>query len=209
MQRLSNREYGEPYMEIKMMVQSTPNPNALKFVLNVPVKTQGKVTYKNAGQCRHNTMAAALFAIPNITEVYFFDNYVTVTQDGNADWDQIEEQIKKVILQYAAGHDPDFQVEEDKNPAAVVSDDPEIAKINAILDNTIRPGLQMDGGDIQIVSFDGQNLVVNYQGACGSCPSSTMGTLKVIESILRDQYNPEITVQAVGGTEGGAYGEPY
>ena len=188
-------------MEIKTMVQSTPNPNALKFVLNVPVKTEGKVTYKNASACRYNPMAAALFAIPNITEVYFFDNYVTVTQDGHGNWDQIEEQIKKIILKYAADHDPDFQVEEDKNPATAVWDDPEIVKINAILDNTIRPGLQMDGGDIQIVSFDGLNLTVNYQGACGSCPSSTMGTLKAIESILRDQYNPEITVQAEESTQ--------
>ena len=196
-------------MEIKTMIQSTPNPNALKFVLNVPVKTQGKVTYKNASACVHNPMAAALFSIANITEVYFFDNYVTVTQDGNADWDQIEEQIKKVILQYAAAHDPDFQVEEDKESISPVSSDPEIVKINAILDNTIRPGLQMDGGDFQIVSFDGLNLTVNYQGACGSCPSSTMGTLRAIESILRDQYNPEITVQAQGGGQEYETGSPY
>src|SRR6202167_706892 len=167
-------------MEIKTMIQSTPNPNALKFVLNIPVKTQGKVTYKNAGQCKHNPMAAALFTIPNITEVYFFDNYVTVTQDGNVDWDQIEEQIKKVILEYAPDHDPDFEVEESKKAETVVSDDPEIAKINAILDSTIRPGLQMDGGDLQVVSFDGINLTVSYQGACGSCPSSTMGTIRAM-----------------------------
>jgi Fe-S cluster biogenesis protein NfuA len=185
-------------MEIKTMIQSTPNPNALKFVLNVPVKNQGKVTYKNAGQCQHNPMAKALFTIPNITEVYFFDNYVTVTQDGNADWDQIEEQIKKTILEYAPDHNPDFIVEEDKKAPTVVSDDPEIAKINAILDSTIRPGLQMDGGDLNIVSFDGINLTVSYQGACGSCPSSTMGTLKAIEGILRDQYNPDIIVQTEG-----------
>ncbi len=185
-------------MEIRTMIQSTPNPNALKFVLNVPVKTQGKVTYKNAGQCQHNPMAAALFTIPNITEVYFFDNYITVTQDGNVDWDQIEDQIKKVILECAADHDPDFEVEEDKKSSSAVSDDPEIAKISAILDNTIRPGLQMDGGDLQIVSFDGMNLIVSYHGACGSCPSSTMGTLKAIEGILRDQYNPEISVQTEG-----------
>src|SRR5262249_30836639 len=162
----------------------------LKFVLNMPVKSQGKVTYKNVDQCTHNPMAAALFTIPNISEVYFFDNYITVTQDGSVDWDQIEEQIKKVIMEYASEHDPDFHVEEDKKPSTVVSDDPEIAKINAILDNTIRPGLQMDGGDLQIVSLDGINLTVSYQGACGSCPSSTMGTLRAIESILRDQYNP-------------------
>ena len=196
-------------MEIRTMIQSTPNPNALKFVLNVPVKNQGKVTYKNAGQCQHNPMAAALFTIPNITEVYFFDNYVTVTQDGNVDWDQIEDQIKKVILEYAADHNPDFEVEEDKKASAVVSDDPEIAKINAILDNTIRPGLQMDGGDLQIVSFDGINLTVSYQGACGSCPSSTMGTLKAIESILRDQYNPEITVQTEGSMEEHSHGAAH
>src|ERR1700688_1638647 len=117
-------------MEIKTMSQSTPNPSALNFVLKVPVKSQGKVTYKNAGQCAHNPMAAALFTIPNITEVYFFDNYVTVTQDGNVDWDQIEEQIEKVILEYAADHDPDFQVEEDKKTITPVSSDPEIVKIN-------------------------------------------------------------------------------
>ena len=196
-------------MEIKTMIQSTPNPNALKFVLNVPVKTQGKVTYKNAGQCQHNPMAAALFTIPNITEVYFFDNYVTVTQDGNVDWDQIEDQIKKIILENAADHNPDFQVEEDKKVETAVSDDPEIAKINMILDNTIRPGLQMDGGDLHIVSFDGINLTVSYQGACGSCPSSTMGTLRAIESILRDQYNPEIVVQTEGSTEEHSHGAAY
>ena len=197
-------------MEIRTMIQSTPNPNALKFVLNVPVKNQGKVTYKNAGQCQHNPMAAALFTIPNITEVYFFDNYVTVTQDGNVDWDQIEEQIKKIILEYAPDHNPDFLVEEDKKSPTIVSDDPEIAKINAILDNTIRPGLQMDGGDLQIVSFDGVTLTVSYQGACGSCPSSTMGTLKAIESILRDQYNPGINVLTEGSMEEGhSHGESY
>ena len=188
-------------MEIKMMVQSTPNPNALKFILNVPVKNEGKVTYKNAGQCAHNPMAAALFTIPDITEVYFFDNYITVTQNGNVEWDQIEEQIKKVIMEYAADHNPDFQVEEDKKPLSPISSDPEIGKINAILDSTIRPGLQMDGGDLQIVSLEGLNLTVSYQGACGSCPSSTMGTLKAIESILRDQYNPEITVQTEGSLQ--------
>jgi Fe-S cluster biogenesis protein NfuA len=196
-------------MEIRTMIQSTPNPNALKFVLNIPVKTQGKVTYKNAQQCQHNPMAAALFTVPNITEVYFFDNYVTVTPDGHVDWDQIEDQIKKIILENAESHNPDFKVEEEKKSTTVVSDDPEIAKINTILDSTIRPGLQMDGGDLQIVSFDGINLTVSYQGACGSCPSSTMGTLKAIEGILRDQYNPEITVQTEGSAEEHSHGAAY
>ena len=67
----------------------------------------------------------------------------------------------------------------------------------------------MDGGDIHIVSYDGMNLIVNYQGACGSCPSSTMGTLKAIESILRDQYNPDITVLTEGSAEEHSHGAAY
>ena len=183
-------------MEIKLMIQSTPNPNALKFVLNIPLKNEGKVTYKSADQCVHNPMAKALFTLPNITEVYFFDNYVTVTQDGNVDWDAIEDQIKNLLLEQAPHHNPDFQVEESKQ-TPVASDDPNINKINDILDRTIRPALQMDGGDLQVMGYDGQVVLVSYQGACGSCPSSTAGTLKAIEGILKDEFNPEVTVEAV------------
>lgn len=178
------------------MIQSTPNPNALKFVLNMPVKNEGKVTYKSADQCQDNPMAKALFTLPNITEVYFFDNYVTVTQDGNVDWDVIEDQIKNLLLEQAPHHNPDFKVEESKQTPPP-SDDPNINKINEILDRTIRPALQMDGGDLQVMGFDGQIVLVSYQGACGSCPSSTAGTLRAIEGILRDEFNPEVTVEAV------------
>ncbi len=183
-------------MEVKILIQSTPNPNALKFVLNMPVKMEGKVTYKNAEQCAHNPLAAALFTVPNVVEVYFFDNYITVTQDGNIDWEDIEDQLQRIIMENAEGHDPNFKVEEAQKPAPV-SNDPDIIKINEILDRTIRPALQMDGGDLQIMGFDGQLVLVSYQGACGSCPSSTMGTLKAIENILRDEFKPEVTVEAV------------
>lgn len=184
-------------MEIKIMIQSTPNPNALKFVVNVPVKTEGRATYKSMDECAKNPLARALFTVPNVSEVYFFDNYITVTQDGNVEWDVIEEQIKKIILENAESHDPNFAFEETKKPAAAVTNDPQVAKINEILDRTIRPALQMDGGDLQVMGFDGQVVSVNYQGACGSCPSSTMGTLKAIENILRDEMHQEITVEAV------------
>ena len=83
-------------MDTQIMIQSTPNPNALKFVLNIPVKTEGNWTYKSAGECDHNPLAKAIFGLSNfVKEVYFFDNYVTVTQDGTADWDESEEKIKE------------------------------------------------------------------------------------------------------------------
>jgi Fe-S cluster biogenesis protein NfuA len=177
-------------------VQGTPNPNALKFILNTSVKTQGKVTYKNAAECDDNLLAKAIFSVSNVSEVYFFDNYITVTQDGYSDWDELEDQIQRIILANIAGHDPDFIIKE--SPSKVeqkIPQSPEIIKINAILDRTVRPALQMDGGDLEVVSLDGNVLKIYYQGACGSCPSSSMGTMMAIENLLKEEYHPEIVVE--------------
>ena len=186
-------------MDIKLMIQSTPNPNALKFVLNQPVKSEGNVTYKKKEDCKDNPLAKSIFEVaPNIREVYFFDNYITVTQDGDTDWDDLEGKIKTAILQNIGSHNPDFKIEEAKKPvaaAASAENNPGIAQINDILDQTVRPALQMDGGDLQVIEYQNNVLKIFYQGACGSCPSSTMGTMKAIENLLRDQFNPEIVVE--------------
>lgn len=182
-------------MEYRIMIQGTPNPNALKFVVNVPVKNEGNVTYKSAAETEHNPLAREIFKISNIKEVYFFDNYITVTQDGSADWDDLEEQIQKTILENLKDHNPDFKVEVAQQVQFKKSDNPDLEKIEAILDQTIRPALQMDGGDLQVVDLQGNVLKIFYQGACGSCPSSSMGTLKAIENLLRDEYRPDLVVE--------------
>ena len=187
------RGFRRKIMDIKLQIQSTPNPNALKFVLSVPVKTEGKATYKNPEECHTNPLARLLFSVPHVSEVYFFENYITITQDGQGDWDGLEEQIKSIILNNIKDHDPNFSTETVKKIFSPRS--PEIEKIEAILDQTIRPALQSDGGDLQIISFENNILTVNYQGACGSCLSSAMGTLKAIENILKEEFNPETVVQ--------------
>lgn len=183
-------------MDTKLMIQGTPNPNALKFILNTPVKTQGNYTYKSSADCEHNLLAKLVFDLnSSITEVYFFDNYITVTQDGSSDWDILEETIQMTILENISNHNPDFETPVVEKASTEVSGDPEqISQINTVLDSTIRPALQMDGGDLQLISYADNQLVVQYQGACGSCPSATSGTLIAIENILKDQFNPEISV---------------
>lgn len=184
-------------MEIKLMVQGTPNPNALKFVLNRPVKNAGNFTYKSAAECAHNPLAGAIFRLnAHVREVYFFDNYITVTQDGGADWTDLEERIRATIYDKIKDHDPDFKTEEVKQPTRpFAAPTPEIAEINAILDETVRPALQMDGGDIEVLDYENNLLTISYQGACGTCPSATFGTLQAIENILKDRFNPEIIVR--------------
>lgn len=63
------------------------------------------------------------------------------------------------------------------------------------INENIRPLLQRDGGDLEIVSYQDNVVTIRYQGACGGCPHATMGTLQFIERTLKDDFNPEISVQ--------------
>lgn len=63
--------------------------------------------------------------------------------------------------------------------------------VETVLDE-LRPYLMADGGNVELVELDGPVVKLRLQGACGSCPSSTM-TLKMgIERRLRE-FIPEIT----------------
>ena len=56
----------------------------------------------------------------------------------------------------------------------------------------LRPQLQADGGDIRLVDIrDDTVVMVELQGACGSCPHSKMTLKNGVESILK-QYVPEV-----------------
>ena len=66
-----------------------------------------------------------------------------------------------------------------------------LKNVESVLDE-LRPFLLADGGDVEVVEIDGPIVKVRLQGACGSCPSSTM-TLKMgIERKLREMI-PEIS----------------
>ena len=62
--------------------------------------------------------------------------------------------------------------------------------VEKVLDE-LRPFLMADGGNVEVVELDGPIVKVRLQGACGSCPSSTM-TLKMgIERKMRESI-PEV-----------------
>ena len=65
-----------------------------------------------------------------------------------------------------------------------------LENVEKVLDE-LRPFLMADGGNVEVVELDGPIVKVRLQGACGSCPSSTM-TLKMgIERKMRESI-PEV-----------------
>ncbi len=183
---------------VEVFVESTPNPNAFKFILDRDVKRSGKITYTKPEECHNNELARVLFSVKNVSQVYFSENVITITQNGSGNWDEIETRVKEIIRDKIAAHNSDFdtRVDEEARRAALPA---VIQEIEAILDRTIRPGLRGDGGDLDVTEYDKEKklLTVRYQGACGSCPSSAAGTLMAIQGILRDEFDPEIEVMSL------------
>lgn len=178
---------------LQIRIQPTPNPNAWKFVLDRPILNEGKATFNNPEEAFGNTMATDLLKIDGVKQVHFFQNVVTITGRIDSDQDLIEKNVRAVIETRIETHNPNWGVQDSKKAKRAEMPE-ELQKIEEILDRTIRPGLQGDGGDIEVVRYEDHKLFVSYQGACGTCPSSTSGTLMAIEGILRDEFDPQTEV---------------
>jgi Fe-S cluster biogenesis protein NfuA len=179
--------------KLEIFIQPTPNPNALKFVLNKNVMNEGKASFKSPQDCQNITLAQAIFDLRGVDQVHFFQNVITVSKFSFEDWDSLEPTIQNAVENFIDQHDPSFKLAnpEDERRANL---SPELRTIEELLDKKIRPGLQGDGGDLIIKDFKDNVLLIKYQGACGTCPSSSSGTLEAIKGILREDFNPDIEV---------------
>jgi len=61
----------------------------------------------------------------------------------------------------------------------------------------IRPMLQADGGDIELVEIDGGVVKVRLKGACAGCPMSQMTIKNGVERLLKEQIPEVISVESV------------
>jgi Fe-S cluster biogenesis protein NfuA len=127
------------------------------------------------------------------------DKMITVEKDDDGDWDDLLPALAVPIRAADAvnGAAAAAAAAVGGPIAAVASDDPRLLKINEILDEKVRPALMGDGGYLEIIGLSDHTLSIRYQGACGSCPSSLTGTLMAIESMLKQDVDPELEVIAV------------
>ncbi|MDX1585305.1 MAG: NifU family protein [Balneolaceae bacterium] len=177
-------------------IERTPNPDAMRFVLGEPLTNGVTKSFENSSEAESDELASALFAIDHVINVYYVDRYVTVTQDGDAVWSELLRQLAPPIREAK----PQTEAVEDEEVHATKevqeSDDPRLVEINQMLDEQVRPYLLADGGGLKILGLEGNRLKVHYQGACGTCPTATSGTLYAIESMVK-RIDPEIQVVSV------------
>lgn len=182
--------------DILIQAMRTPNPLALKFATNFPFKIKGSATFTKNDSAE--PFFEPFFSLSDLSQVYVFENQMTLTFDKDFSFEDIEKEVGKLIRKNFSVHNPDFEMPDEKHTPDRSKLSPALRKIEEILDRTVRPGLQADGGDLEVISFKDNKLEISYQGACGGCPSSYMGTLQAIENILRHEMeNEEIFVYPV------------
>lgn len=73
-----------------------------------------------------------------------------------------------------------------------------VKRIEGVLDAHVRPALASDGGGLDLVDLKGDDLFVQYHGACGSCSSSVGGTLNFIQDSLNNHLAATLAVHVSG-----------
>jgi len=66
-----------------------------------------------------------------------------------------------------------------------------LEKINKVIDSDIRPVLNADGGDIEVLEYKNKILKVKLKGACHGCPMAEFTLKDCVETILKENF-PEI-----------------
>ena len=180
-------------------IDDTPNPNAVKFTLHEPLTYGITRSYENAEQAKDDVLASTLFQIEHVSNVFYVDRWLTVTQDGGADWPDLVRLIAVPLRAAPAAEAQSAATVAAANTAILdlsAEDQERLEDINELLDDQIRPSLQRDGGDLHVIGLAGNYLSVHYQGACGTCPSSISGTLQAIQNLLQT-IEPDLEVVAV------------
>lgn len=177
---------------IHIYLESNPNPNSLKFVVNEMLIPEGlSFDFPDFESTANAPLAKELFSYPFVDRVFYMSNFITVTKKENVEWLEIQNTLKQHIKNFLESGR--FIIEVDEKEETPVQEETEtVKKIKTILEEYIRPAVEQDGGAITFHSFREGVVKVRLQGSCSGCPSS-MVTLKAgIENLFRRMMPDEV-----------------
>ncbi|MBS1689390.1 MAG: NifU family protein [Bacteroidetes bacterium] len=180
---------------VSIYTEMTPNPETMKFVANKLLYPGKSIDFPDESSAAPSPLAKELFAFPFIRSVFIASNFVTLSKTPDTQWDDVIPSIREFLKQYL--EEGKVVINEDqvvvkKESNSVSSDDTDVVKrIKELLENYVKPAVEMDGGAISFKGYDDGVVKLMMQGSCSGCPSS-MITLKAgIEGMMKRMI-PEV-----------------
>ncbi|MFC0774300.1 NifU family protein [Terrimonas alba] len=183
---------------ISIYTEMTPNPETMKFVANKLLYPGKSIDFPDIESAKPSPLATELFGFPFVKAVFIASNFVTLTKTSDTeDWQDVIPSIRQFLKEYLEEGKPVVNEEEvaamktESSNAVAADDDDVVKRIKELLDNYVRPAVEMDGGAIQFKSYEDGTVNLAMQGSCSGCPSS-MITLKAgIEGMMKRMI-PEV-----------------
>lgn len=181
---------------ISIYTEMTPNPETMKFVANKLLYPGKSIDFPDVAAAKPSPLAIEVFGFPFIKSVFIASNFVTLTKTSDTDWDDVIPAIRQFLKEYLEEGKPvvnedEVVVVKSEGNLIDADDDDVVKRIKELLENYVKPAVEMDGGAIQFKSYNEGIVNLMLQGSCSGCPSS-MITLKAgIEGMMKRMI-PEV-----------------
>ncbi|MCM4173583.1 NifU family protein [Arenibacter sp. TNZ] len=196
-----NDDEDQKKVAVTVYAEVTPNPAVMKFVTNKKI-VPTTFEFKNIDDAKESLLAKQLFMLPFVKEVFFDENYVSISKYEVAEWDDITSELREKIRDFIAKglevvSATSLQQQRTATPQAKLEDsnlDNTSKEIIDILEEYVKPAVASDGGNILFKSYDEKTKTVNVilQGACSGCPSSTFTLKNGIETMLKNMMGDKV-----------------
>jgi Fe-S cluster biogenesis protein NfuA len=178
---------------VNIYMEANPNPNSLKFVANYMLVPEGtSFDFPDAQSAKEAPLAEGLFKFAYVERVFYMSNFITVTKRPEVEWTEVQQEIRNFITDYLQEGKPLLNESKNDQEKTNKEDANDLEqKIKDILEEYVKPAVEMDGGAIQFHSFENGVVTLLLQGACSGCPSSTITLKSGIENLLKSMV-PEV-----------------
>ena len=184
---------------VNIYTEFSPNPNAMKFVLDfLLIENEQIFEFKNLAEAENSPLALELLGFEYVESVFFMHNFITINKKADLDWYEIVSELRLFIKHYLEADKPIFEADfletqADAKAQTLPVTDELTLKINQILDEYVKPAVESDGGAIDFNEFDSATgtLKVNLKGSCSGCPSASLTLKEGIENLMT-RFVPEI-----------------
>ena len=183
---------------VSIYTEMTPNPETMKFVANKLLYPGKSIDIADESLAIASPLAKELFSFPFIRSVFIASNFITLTKaTENEDWQDVIPTIKTFLKEYleaggvVVNEEEVAKIKQEASNTVHADDDDVVKRVKELLENYVKPAVEMDGGAIQFKSYNDGIVNLMLQGSCSGCPSS-MVTLKAgIEGMMKRMI-PEV-----------------
>ncbi len=180
---------------VSIYTEMTPNPETMKFVANKLLYPGKSIDFPEESEAGPSPIAQELFGFPFVRGVFIASNFVTLTKTPETLWEEVIPTIRQFLKAYLEAGKPvihEDQVPEAKDDYVVSADDKDVVeRIKEMLENYVKPAVEMDGGAISFRGYDDGAVKLMLQGSCSGCPSSMVTLKSGIEGMMKRMI-PEV-----------------